>query len=420
MASPLTPPSEDDQAAALVLRAPDAPEVVEVDDAPGMVPVPAERQVEIQRQAREFVADLANLDPRSPAFTEKVDGISSIAGKEMTASGGFSSRMLDRSSTSVAGAKRSGNNAQAAVAGTLGQLRSTVEDLTPNQADLGVGRKILGFIPGGNKLAKYFQKYESAQTQLDAIIKSLMSGQDELMKDNASLAAEKVQLWETMQSLSEYATFAKALDAATVEKIDSFKTTGRMEEAQKLEADVLFPVRQRHQDILTQLAVSVQAYLAMDLIRKNNLELIKGVDRARTTTIAALRTAVVVAQALANQKMVLDQIDAINTTTNNMILKTSEMLRDQTTRIQEQASTSGVSVETLQKAFDNVFATMDAIDTFRSTAANNMQGTVTALEQGIQKAKPYLERSRQSEGQEVGTARQLGTSGTPGQIGTGR
>ncbi|ROQ40947.1 uncharacterized protein YaaN involved in tellurite resistance [Frondihabitans sp. PhB188] len=410
MATPLTPPDSSDQGADLVLRAPDAPEIVQADDAPGMVPVPADRQAEIQRQAREFVDEVSSLDARSPEFTTKVEGISAIAGTEMSTSSNFSSRMLERSSTSVAGAKRGGNSSQVKVASTLGQLRSTVEDLTPNQADLGVGRKILGFIPGGNKLAKYFQKYESAQTQLDAIIKSLMSGQDELLKDNASLAGEKVQLWETMQQLSEYAVFAKALDAATVEKIDQLRSSGKIDEASKLESDVLFAVRQRHQDILTQLAVSVQGYLAMDLIRKNNVELIKGVDRARTTTIAALRTAVIVAQALANQKMVLDQIDAINTTTNNMILQTSEMLRDQTTRIHEQAASSGVSVETLQKAFDNVFATMDSIDTFRAQAAKNMEGTVQALETGIQKARPYLERSRQSEGTEQSTQSAIGRS----------
>lgn len=395
MTSPLTPPTESETA--LVLKAPDAPGIVAADEAPGMVPVPAERQAEINRQAKDYIAEIATFDARSPEFTTKVDGISKLAGSEMTTSSDASSRMLERSSTSVSGAKKSGNGAQAQVAGTLNELRSTVEDLTPNNADLGVGRKILGFLPGGNKLAKYFQKYESAQVQIDAIIKSLMAGQDELLKDNASLAGEKVKLWETMQGLSEYAVFAKALDAACVEKIDATRASGQVEQAQKLEADVLFPIRQRHQDILTQLAVSVQGYLAMDLIRKNNLELIKGVDRARTTTISALRTAVIVAQALANQKMVLDQIDAINTTTNNMILKTSEMLKDQTVRIHQQASSSGVSVETLQKAFDNVFETMDAIDTFRASAAQNMAGTVHALEDGLAKAKPYLERSRQSE-----------------------
>ena len=320
------------------------------------------------------------------------------AGQQLVASASTSSRLLERSSTSLAGAKKSGSSAQVQVASTLGELRSTVEDLTPNNADLSVGRKILGIIPGGNKLAKYFQKYESAQTQLDKIIKSLMAGQDALLKDNASLAQEKTQLWETMQGLSEYAVFAKALDTATASRIDEMKMQGQIEEAGKLDSDVLYPIRQRHQDILTQLAVSVQGYLAIDMIRKNNTELIKGVERARTTTISALRTAVIVAQALANQKMVLDQIDAINTTTNNMILKTSEMLKDQTARIHQQAASSGVSVETLQKAFDNVFQTMDAIDTFRSQANKSMEGTVQALETGLERARPYLDRVRQQEG----------------------
>ena len=230
MSIPLAPP--DATGADLVLRAPDAPAIVAPDDAPGMVPVPQERQLEIQRQAREFVAEIAAMDPRAPEFTTKVEGITKLAGTEMSQSGDYSARMLQRSSTSVAGAKRTGNSAQIAVATTLGDLRATVEDLTPNQADLGIGRKILGFIPGGNKLAKYFQKYESAQVQLDNIIKSLMSGQDELLKDNASLAGEKVQLWETMQQLSEYAVFAKALDAASVEKIDGARSAGRIDEAQ--------------------------------------------------------------------------------------------------------------------------------------------------------------------------------------------
>lgn len=394
MTSPLLPPSDDE--IALVLNAPEAPQIVTPKQAPGMIPVPAERQVEITQKAQEFIAGIAALDARSPEFSRRVDGISALAAPQMRSSADSSSRMLERSTSSVSGAKRSGNSAQAHVAQTLNELRTTVEDLTPNNADLGTGRKILGFVPKGNKVAKYFQRYESAQTQLDAIINSLKAGQNELGKDNADLAGEKVKLWETMQALSETAVYAQALDAACEAKVAALQAAGETEHAQQLQADVLFPIRQRHQDILTQLAVSVQGYLAMDLVRKNNLELIKGVDRAHTTTISALRTAVIVAEALANQKMVLDQIDAINTTTNNMILKTSEMLKDQTVRIHQQAAASGVNVETLQKAFDNVFATMDAIDTFRATAAHNMEGTVRALTDGIEQAKPYLERSRKT------------------------
>lgn len=397
MSISLTPPDPTESENALVLQAPEPAPVIQEEQASGMVPVPTERQNEIASQAKAYVAEIASMDSRSPEFQQKVEGLNRFAGREMVASSDASSRMLDRSSTSLASAKKSGNSAQMYVASTLGELRTTVEDLTPNQ-ELSAGRKILGFVPGGNKLARYFQRYESAQTQLDKIIKSLMAGQDALMKDNASLAQEKTNLWETMKQLSEYAVFAQELDKATVEKIDEVRRSGQTEHAQQLESDVLFPVRQRRQDILTQLAVSVQGYLAIDMIRKNNSELIKGVDRARTTTISALRTAVIVAQALANQKLVLDQIDAINTTTNNMILRTSEMLKDQTARIHQQASSSGVSVQTLEKAFANIYQTMDAIDTFRSQAAKSMESTVQALETGLEKSRPYIERVRRQEG----------------------
>src|ERR1700694_4902662 len=133
--------------------------------------------------------------------------------------------------------------------------------------------------------------------------------------------------------------------------------------AKVLQEDVLFNVRQKDQDILTQLAVSVQGYLALDVIRRNNVELIKGVDRATTTTVSALRTAVIVAQALANQKLVLDQITALNKTTGNLIESTSEMLRTQSAQIGEQAASSTINLQQLQKAFDNIYATIDQIDT---------------------------------------------------------
>src|SRR5207253_7266597 len=136
------------------------------------------------------------------------------------------------------------------------------------------------------------------------------------------------------------------------------------EKAKMLQEDVLFYVRQKRQDVLTQLAVNMQGYLALDLVRKNNVELVKGVDRATTTTVSALRTAVIVAQALTNQKLVLDQITALNTTTSNLIESTSTMLREQSSRIQQEAGSATISVEKLQAAFANIYATMDMIDAY--------------------------------------------------------
>jgi uncharacterized protein YaaN involved in tellurite resistance len=141
------------------------------------------------------------------------------------------------------------------------------------------------------------------------------------------------------------------------------------------------------------MAVTVQGYLALDLVKKNNIELIKGVDRASTTTVAALRTAVTVAQAMTNQKLVLGQISALNTTTSNIIESTSELLKQQTATIHEQAASSTVPVETLKRAFQNIYQTMDAIDTFKSKALVSMKTTVDALSSEVEKSRGYIARA---------------------------
>jgi uncharacterized protein YaaN involved in tellurite resistance len=409
LSTPLAPPATvaSTTSTELVLSPPAPVPMVKDEQAAGMIPVAPEQQTVLQQKAAAFVADLVSVDVRSPEFSRKIASITTMGEREVRESSQVSNRMLERPAAALAGARGQGGDAQVKVANTLTELRHTVTDLDPGQSDLGGVRKIFKFLPGGDKLRAYFDRYQSAQAQLDAIIKALASGQDELRKDNAAIEGERANMWALMGKLSEYAALAEALDQATQAKVAEMQVAGRVEEANTITSDALFPIRQRRQDILTQMAVAVQGYLALDLVKKNNIELIKGVDRAQTTTIAALRTAVIVAQALANQKLVLDQINALNTTTSAMIESTSVMLQQQGTAIHEQAASSAVSIESLQKAFDNVFATMDAIDTYKAQAVTNMAATVGALEQQVARAKPYLERSQQGSQAE-------GTAGTAG------
>jgi uncharacterized protein YaaN involved in tellurite resistance len=392
----------------LVLAPPAPVEVIEPEQAAGAIPVDDAKQAELRAKAEAFAVELAAMDTRSPAFNQKVDSITSMGDKDMRATAQVSNRMLDRPAAAVRNSKGGGGDAQTRVAGTLIELRSTVTELDPGRADLSGAKRLLKFIPGGDRLQRYFAKYESAQTHLNAIIKALDSGQDELRKDNASIETEKANMWTAMGKLSEYNQLATALDKAVEQKVAELEAGGRAEDATTLRADALFAIRQRHQDILTQMAVSVQGYMALDLIRKNNIELIKGVDRAQTTTVAALRTAIIVSQALSRQKLVLDQITALNATTSNLIESTSQQLRMQGAEINQQAASSTIDIQKLQAAFDNVFQTMDALDTFRAQAVDSMAQTVTALEGQIERAKPYLERTRRGDGGGAGSAAAIG------------
>jgi uncharacterized protein YaaN involved in tellurite resistance len=354
---------------------------------------PAQTQA-LDLMVARYVDAVSNLDVHDQAFSAKIQDIQKLGDEDIRASSAVSSRLLDKPMAAMS----SGGITEASdVSKSLLSLRRTVEDLDPaHQGDLLSPRRLLGILPFGDHLVDYFRKYQSSQVQINSIINSLYHGQDELRQDNASIEQEKVNLWAVMGRLRQYAYLAQHLDGALTAKIAGIESADP-ERAKVMKEDLLFPVRQKVQDLLTQLAVSVQGYLALDLIRRNNVELIKGVDRATTTTVSALRTAVIVAQALSDQKLVLDQITALNTTTGNLIESTSQMLRQQSTQISEQAASSTVDLAKLQAAFTNIYATMDEIDTFKVKALDNLSKTITALSTEIDKSQAYLDRARARE-----------------------
>lgn len=372
----------------LTLTAPDPVAAIPAEQAAGLVPVSNEVRSQLHGKVDAYVADLLKHDTQSPEFGKVSGQISSIGQKEIVALSSASNRFLDKPTKAMGD--------EGGVGKALLDLRTVIDGLDPGrQGDLLKPRKLLGFIPFGSKIRAYFDRYASAQTHIQAIITSLVRGKDELLQDNIAIETERGKIWELMGKLEQMIVITKTLDAKLEEKtaeLDSYDPA----KARALRENALFYVRQRQTDLLTQMAVSVQGYLALDLIKKNNVELIKGVDRATTTTIAALRTAVTVAQALNNQRLVLNQISALNTTTANMIESTGNLLRTQTAAIHEQASSATIQVEVLQRAFQNIYATMDAVDTFKLKALDSMKTTINTLSAETEKAQGYIARAQGS------------------------
>ncbi|MFN3990852.1 MAG: toxic anion resistance protein [Erythrobacter sp.] len=366
------------------LTPPDPVPQVAPEQAIGLVPITTEQKTKLESKVDAFVQDLVSADANSPEFGEKVDQITRMGQEQIRAAAAMSNRFLDRPVRAMDG--------DGSVGADLAELRRTIEDLDPGRKGKMTGRKLLGIIPFGNKLKNYFDSYTSAQGHIQSILARLESGKKELHLDNAAIDTERQKLWAAMGELEQMIHIAKSLDARLEAKASELDSSDPAK-AKALRESALFYVRQRTQDLLTQMAVSVQGYLALDLVKKNNVELIKGVDRASTTTVGALRTAVTVAQAMTNQKLVLGQITALNQTTSDIIDSTSQLLRDQTGQIHEQAASSTIPLETLQRAFQNIYDTMDEVDNFKVRALDSMKKTVETLSSEVEKSKGYIARA---------------------------
>ena len=384
----------------LKLTPPDPVPTVAPQQAMGLVPVTDEQQSKLAQRVEAYVADLVAQDVNSPEFGKRVDQLTNMGRKEIMEASAQSNRFLDKPIRRM--------DESSGVGADLAELRRVVEDLDPSKkGNLMTKQKLFGIIPFGNKLRNYFDSYQSSQTHISSVLARLGNGKDELLMDNAAIDVERQNLWVAMGKLEQMIVMSKQLDTKLEEKAAELELSDPAK-ARAIKESALFYVRQRTQDLLTQMAVTVQGYLALDLVKKNNVELVKGVDRASTTTVGALRTAVTVAQAMTNQKLVLDQITALNTTTANIIDSTGQLLRDNTGLIHEQAAGATIPLETLSRAFQNIYDTMDAIDTFKMKSLEAMKTTVDTLSVEVEKSRAYVARAQgQAEAQIAGPQNNL-------------
>ncbi len=282
-----------------------------------------------------------------------------------------------------------------AVAKGLEELSRQMEDLDPSAVDF-LKKGPLGNL--FNPVRSYFNKFKAADSVIGEIMESLEKGARTLRDDNTTLELEQAAMRDLTKQLNQKIVLGQELDDYLTEQINHQRAVnGDSEKIKFIEEEILFPLRQRMIDFNQMLAVNQNGIIAMEVIRKNNYELIRSVNRAQTVTIAALNVAVTVAGALYNQKLVLEKVKILNQTTNNMIASTSRMLNTQGTEIQKQAMDSNIQVETLKEAFKETLGALDSINQYKQKALPQMKETIAQFKQLAQEGETVIQNIEESE-----------------------
>ena len=292
------------------------------------------------------------------------------------------------------------------VANALVQLRDQVEALDPPRFDVKRGflTRLLGYIPRvGSPLKRYFTRYESAQVVIDGIIRSLELGRDQLKHDSSMLSEDRARLQDVSEQLVKTIKLAQIVDSKLQAKLDTELVAGS-DDYIFVSEGLVFPIRQRVMDLQQQLVVAQQATLAIEIVIRNNKELVRGVNRALQVTIGALQVAVTVALALADQKIVLDKVHALNSTTSNLISKTAELLKTQGTAIQKTASGTMLDMNALRTAFADIRIALEDLSKFRQEALPIMSAQIKELDTLSQESAALIEMRERSNRAELALA----------------
>lgn len=353
---------------------------------------------ELEKEADRFVEALLTTKKDDPDRLNQVRATAESLALETQKAAARQSEMLKQPIRTLAARSQDGGE----VANALVELKVQVEHLNPNVIDTQPGflTRMVGALPGvGTPLKRYFTKFESAQTVVASIIRALEQGRDQLKRDNTTLAEDQKRMRDLSKRLEQSIKLGQIID----QKLDYTLQRDIPADDPRhafVRDELLFVVRQRIMDLQQQLAVNLQGVLATEIIIRNNKELVRGVDRALTVTVSALQVAVTVALALANQKIVLDKIQAVNATTASLIAQTAQKLRTQGVEIQKQAATTSIDMNVLKQAFTDLNGALEDITTFKQQALPAMSkaiGELSSLSQVSEAAVKKIESARTAE-----------------------
>ena len=351
----------------------------------------------LRSQAEQAAQRLLDIDPED--IEARRSGIAAVEQMAL----GIQKKAARRSmmlKQSIYGLVKTGDDG-GPVAGSLIELRAKVEELDPNRVDFSMNwvRRLFAVLPFvGTPVTNYFSRYQSADAVLSDIVLSLERGRDQLKRDVITLEDDQQQMVELIEVLKKVIAYGRWIDQTLSERIDN-ELPGDDPKAGFLQEEILFPLRQRIMDLQQQLNVSQQAVLTIEIIKRNDKELIRGVSRALSVTVSALQVAVTLSLALANQKIVLEKVEAVNRTTDSLIARTAENLKTQGVAIHKQAASTQLSMDTLKQSFADIQSALNDIAAFRRDALPQMARSILEMDEMAAAATEVIDKV--DEGQQL-------------------
>ena len=340
----------------------------------------------LKNQANANAVAIFDADLENPQARENIlKPLNNFGLNEMSRSASHNEMLSTRFVDLTKGGKDADN-----ISEQLIELNKQMKDLDPSKVDF-AKKGVLGNLM--NPVRKYFAKYEKAEVAISDIVQSLDKSSKVLQNDNTTLLSEENYLREVTNKLLADIELGKQMDASIEQQIQTAEIEGvDQSKIDFVREEILFPLRQRLMDMQQMIVVNQQGIVSLNVIRRNNKELIRGVNRAKNVTVSALRTGVMVASALYDQKIVMEKINILNQTTENIIESTSHMLKDQGSEIQKHSAETMISPEVLKASFNEALQAIEDVSTYKVQALPQMKETIDMFSEMAQDGQKVVEK----------------------------
>jgi uncharacterized protein YaaN involved in tellurite resistance len=253
----------------------------------------------------------------------------------------------------------------------LNDLLKKVRELDIDALSAGAGKARIPIIGRfANTFERFATRYQKVATSIERIVDALERSRMALLKDMTVLDKMYELNLEYLKQLDVYiAAGEQALTELHTVKIPALEAaaaaSGDVMAAQRL-ADLQQAAsrfeRRLHDLKLTRM-IAVQTAPQVRLIQANDQNLVEKIQSSILTTVPLWKNQIVIAISLYRQQKAVELQKQETDTTNELLTKNAELLKDGSAKVGREVERGVVDVETLQKVNADLVATLE--DTIR-------------------------------------------------------
>lgn len=213
---------------------------------------------------------------------------------------------------------------------------------------------------------KFIAKYEKLSVQIEKIIEELDKSRMTLLKDITMLDSLYDKNLEYLKNLDFYIAAGMMKLKELKEKIlpelkAKAEATNDPADAQKLQDfnQALNRFEKKIHDLRLSRMISIQTAPQVRLIQNNDQALVEKVQSSILNTIPLWKNQIVIAISLFRQKKSLKLQQEVTETTNELLTKNSEMLKQSSIEIATENEKGIVDIETLRKVNSDLITTLE-------------------------------------------------------------
>ena len=252
-----------------------------------------------------------------------------------------------------------------AVGDSLTELVAELKSFDPNEDKKG----LLGFFKkAGSSITQLKAKYDKAEVNVEKVVDVLEDHQITLTKDIAVLDEMFKANMTNFKQLSLYIVAGKKklgeVQNVTIPQMrEKAQASGSMEDAQAANdlANLANRFEKKLHDLDLTRTVALQMGPQIRLIQNNDTLMVEKIQTTLLNTIPLWKSQMVLALGLAHSEQAMKAQKAVSDTTNELLKKNAELLKETTVGVAQESERGIVDVETLQHTNQMLIDTLDEV-----------------------------------------------------------